>query len=98
MKTLEFQPLLNLQDFYRFAKMAKDEQIHELITNGVHLDTMFEDEYRTLLFFLRGFFVELNISAHNGKVLEIIPLKQGYKFEHFFQVRKVFVPSTSAFA
>ncbi len=87
MKTLDYKPELNLQDFYSFAKGNQEQQVHELLTSGVHIETMFENDTRTLLFFLRGFFVELSISIESGKVIEVIPLKQGYKFEHYFKVK-----------
>ena len=87
MKTLDYKPQLDLQDFYSFAKTSKEQQIHELLTIGVHIETMFENDSRTLLFFLRGFFVELSISIETGKVVDVIPLKQGYRFEHYFKVK-----------
>ena len=79
------------QDYSDFCQKSKDEQIHELLAQGMHLDTMFDNKFKTLLFFLRGFFVEVSISREADRVIDILAIKDGYKIEQFlYQIQNHF--------
>lgn len=79
MRQLQFDP----QDYAVFCAKPKEEQIHELLALGMHLDTMFDNNYKTLLFFIRGFFVEVCISRHADRVVDILVIKDGYKIDQY---------------
>ena len=91
---LQFDP----QYYAVFCTKPKEEQIHELLAQGMHLDTMFDNNYKTLLFFIRGFFVEVSISKQVDRVVNILPIKDGYKVEQYIhQIQNHYTLNNIAF-
>ncbi len=81
----------DFEDYSDFCNKSKDEQIHELLAQAIHLDTMLDNSYKTLLFFLRGFFVEVCISSTAERIIDILPIKDGYKIDQYlFQIQNQF--------
>ena len=88
MRSEKLLPILNLQSFYTFAKLNKQQQLKLLKQKGIYLDHDCEKDTIIKLYFLQGFFVEEIISLTTNKVIYIIPYKQGYKIESFMDRKK----------
>ncbi|MEI6020516.1 MAG: hypothetical protein WCR21_05250 [Bacteroidota bacterium] len=90
-KYSKHQLQFDFEDYAAFCNKSKDEQIHELLAQAIHLDTMLDNNFKTLLFFLRGFFVEVSISTTAERIIDILPIKDGYKIEQYlFQIQDQF--------
>lgn len=98
MKIDSIHPQLNLQSFYDFAKMSKEDQCSLILKNGMFLDADIEKDSLVKLYFLNGFFVEEVVSLHEDKVIDIIPYKQGYRLESYLEVKSILVPRRTLLA
>jgi hypothetical protein len=82
-------PELNSDFLIKFINMNLNEQSELLRREGILVDCDIENGRSTSLFYLQGFFAEETISVSENKILEIIPFKQGYKVEKYFEVKQV---------
>jgi len=74
---------------FKFIKLDLEEQMNLLSNEGILVDGYDEKETSTKVYFLNGFFVEETINTRTKKVVEVLPFKQGYKTEKYFEVREV---------
>lgn len=98
MRIDSIHPQLNLQSFYDFAKMSKEEQCSLIQGKGMFLDADIEKDCLVKLYFLSGFFVEEIVSLHEDKVIDVIPYKQGYRLESYLEVKSILVPRKTLLA
>ena len=81
------QPSINLQSFYDFAKLNKEQQIILLTKEGTLLDLDKEANSSIRLYLLKGFFVEETTCSN--VITDIVPFKSGYRVITFLEIREL---------
>lgn len=77
------QLTLNLQSFYDFAKLNREQKEMLLKEEGILLDLESDTKTFTRLYYLDSFFVEEVVNRNSNEIIDIIPYKQGYKLSSF---------------
>ena len=89
MKTITNIPKLNFSSLPGFIKLNIAEQSTILKQKGLFIDQDTENNKLINLYYIDGFFVEEIMSMEEKRVLEIIPFRQGYKVEKYFEIKEV---------
>jgi hypothetical protein len=69
--------------FLSFSRLTFPERLAMLISEGRLLDIFEDKNSRIKIYFFNGFFAELIECLSTGKILEVIPYKNGYRLHHF---------------
>jgi hypothetical protein len=77
---------------YQYAKLSDREKENILRNEAIYLEFYGEEDTLIYVYFLNGFFIE--VTMKNGKILENIPYKRGYRFNkkemHSLEKRNIF--------
>lgn len=82
------QPSINLQSFYDFAKLNKEQQVTLLTKEGTLLDLDKGANCTTRLYLLKGFFVEETTCSQHNVITDIVPFKSGYRVITYLEVKE----------
>ncbi len=89
MKKTFCYPEKNSAFLIKFIGLDITRQTKLLRKDGILADRDSEKGICVSLYYLHGFFVEETVSVKENKVIEIIPFKQGYKVEKYFEIKQV---------
>ncbi len=81
MKTLTISPVINLSSFYNFAKMSLTQKEEVLKHKGICFDCFCENNLKTNVYYLNGFYVEEIFDNIKNILQDIIPYKHGYRIQ-----------------
>lgn len=68
---------------YEFARLTLVEKAELISNQGVFLENLGDSGNEINLYFLNGFFVEVEINKLQNMIVEIMPFKQGYKVKKY---------------
>jgi hypothetical protein len=85
MKTNYIIPEVDTAELHSFIKQDVNSQLRTLKEKAIMLDQDSENGQSTILYFLKGFYVEETFSILDNKVIDIVPFKRGFKVERFLK-------------
>jgi len=67
----------NVMTIVEYTKLSEEKKVNAVMLWAILIDNYTEGEKETRVYFMDGFFIE--ISVENGKVVENLPYKRGFK-------------------
>lgn len=64
---------------YNFVKLSLEEKAELIKKKGVFLENLGDGGNEINLYYLQGFFVEVEVNKLQNFIVDITPFKQGYK-------------------
>ena len=68
---------------HNFVKLSLDEKAELIKKKGVFLENFGDAGNEINLYYLQGFFVEVEVNKLQNLVVDIIPFRQGYKINKY---------------
>jgi hypothetical protein len=66
-------------NIFEFAKLKQSQKEEVIQTAAMFLESYIEGSTRVTVYYMPGFFIEVNTCLIEEKLIEIIPYKRGYK-------------------